>query len=169
MAIPGCWIHYRQECSSSGTSIRSITHRQAGPKSIWRVDTLPNRSKSSIPVPSVYMYKLRMHPPHHESLFFPACACSCSTICLLQLKKWSVYRFSLIFVHRSVIDVLSAGEEAAWLGHLMPVLAVGAQFPCQTGDSEDDEGEDGSVGLPVGRLSVPTTGRRPDVLGVSVA
>jgi hypothetical protein len=63
-------------------------------------------------------------------------------------------------------DVLSAGVESAGLGHLISDLALGAQLPGQRGDAKDDETEGGSVGLPVGRLGVPTTGRRPNVLGV---
>jgi hypothetical protein len=53
------------------------------------------------------------------------------------------------------------------LGHLVAVFPVGAQLPHHGRDAEDDDAEDGRVGLPVGRLRVPTTGRRPDVLGVA--
>ena len=63
--------------------------------------------------------------------------------------------------------VLSARIEATCFGHLMAVLSVGAQLPHQGCDTEDDDAEDGRVGLPVGRLRIPTTGRRPDVLGVA--
>lgn len=49
----------------------------------------------------------------------------------------------------------------------MAVLSVGAQLPHQGCDTEDDDAEDGRVGLPVGRLRIPTTGRRPDVLRIT--
>jgi hypothetical protein len=49
----------------------------------------------------------------------------------------------------------------------MAVFPLGAQLPHQGRDAEDDDAEDGRVGLPVGRLRIPTTGRRPDVLGVA--
>jgi hypothetical protein len=63
--------------------------------------------------------------------------------------------------------VLSAGEEATRLGHLVAVLSVCADHPGHSDDAAHDEAHDGRVGLPVGGLRVPTTGRRPDVLWVS--
>jgi hypothetical protein len=65
--------------------------------------------------------------------------------------------------------VLSAGKEAARLGHLVAVLSVCADHPGHSDDAAHDEAHDGRVGLPVGGLRVPTTGRRPDVLWVSAA
>jgi hypothetical protein len=53
------------------------------------------------------------------------------------------------------------------LGHLVAVLAVCAQHPGHSDDAAEGEADDGRVGFPVGGLGVPTTGRRPDVLGVS--
>lgn len=64
------------------------------------------------------------------------------------------------------LDILSAGEEAAWLGHLVSEFALGAQVPRQGCDADDDGAEDGGVCLPVGGLSVPAAGWRPDVLGI---
>lgn len=52
------------------------------------------------------------------------------------------------------------------LGHLVTVFAVGAEGPCQSGDAGNGEAHDGRVGLPVCGLRIPTTGWRPDVLGV---
>ena len=63
-------------------------------------------------------------------------------------------------------DVLSAGEEAALLGHLVAVLALFGNGPGHADDADEDEADDGRVALPVGGLRIPTTGRRPDVLGV---
>jgi hypothetical protein len=54
-------------------------------------------------------------------------------------------------------------------GHLVAVLEVCAQHPGHSDNAADGEAYDGCVGSPVGGLGVPTTGRRPDVLGVSVA
>lgn len=50
----------------------------------------------------------------------------------------------------------------------MSELPLGTQVPNESCDAENNGAEDGSVGLPVGRLGIPTTGRRPDVLGVAV-
>ena len=61
--------------------------------------------------------------------------------------------------------VLSRGEESALLGHLVSVLAIGRDGKGHGCNAKDDGAHDGGVGLPVGGLSVPTTGRRPDVLG----
>ena len=63
--------------------------------------------------------------------------------------------------------VLSAREESVAFGHLVAILAVCAQHPGHSDDAAEGEAYDGGVGFPVGGLGVPTTGRRPDVLGVS--
>jgi hypothetical protein len=52
------------------------------------------------------------------------------------------------------------------LGHLVAVFMVGAEFPHHCSDHDNDAACNGSVGLPVRGLTVPTTGRRPDVLWV---
>lgn len=65
------------------------------------------------------------------------------------------------------IYVLSAGEEAVGLGHLGAVFQLAAQLEKQSLNAEDDGEGDGSVPLPVGRLAVPATRGRPDVLGVA--
>lgn len=44
---------------------------------------------------------------------------------------------------------------------------LGAEPPGQSSDSGHGKAENEGVGLPVGGLGVPTTGRRPDVLGIS--
>ena len=49
----------------------------------------------------------------------------------------------------------------------MANLMLGTILPDHGGNAKDDQAEDGGVLLPVGRLGVPTTGRRPDVLGVA--
>ena len=67
----------------------------------------------------------------------------------------------------SCLNILSAGIEATRLGHLVTVLQLGANLPDRSSDEEDNAAEDGRVLLPVGRLSVPTTRRRPDVLGIA--
>jgi hypothetical protein len=72
-----------------------------------------------------------------------------------------------VHVHVHLHDVLSAGEEAALLGHLVAVFAVGADHPDHADDAAEDQAHDGRVALPVVGLGVPTAGRRPDVLGVS--
>ena len=63
--------------------------------------------------------------------------------------------------------VLSAGEESVAFGHLVAVFAVCAEHPGHADDAAEGEAYDGRVGFPVGWLGVPTTSRRPDVLGVS--
>lgn len=52
-------------------------------------------------------------------------------------------------------------------GHLVAIFAVCAEHPGHADDATEGEAYDGRVGFPVGGLGVPTTGRRPDVLGVS--
>lgn len=49
-----------------------------------------------------------------------------------------------------------------------PSFPVGAELPRNGDDAEHGGAGDERVGAPVGRLGVPTTGRRPDVLGVTV-
>lgn len=61
----------------------------------------------------------------------------------------------------------SAWVEAALLREFRSELVPCAISECNRCDAEDDETHDGRVGLPVGGLCVPTTGRRPDVLGVT--
>jgi hypothetical protein len=63
--------------------------------------------------------------------------------------------------------VLSAWEESVAFGHLVAVFAVCAEHPGHADDAAEGEAYNGRVGFPVGGLGVPTTGRRPDVLGVS--
>lgn len=47
---------------------------------------------------------------------------------------------------------VSAGEEAALLRHLVSVFALGAEAEEDTGDQDDREAHDGSVGFPILRL-----------------
>jgi hypothetical protein len=65
--------------------------------------------------------------------------------------------------------VLSAREESTLLGHLVAVLEVCAHCPGHADDAGEHQAHDGRVAFPVGGLGVPTSGRRPDVLGVSAA
>lgn len=114
---------------------------------------------------------------------------SCSITCLLQLQQEAVSHldatrgymmrtrgadaaesrhprgFGRVPAHGA--DLLSAGVEAALLGHARPVLEVRADFPDHGCDSGDGDEADGRVRLPVGRPGVPATGGRPNVLGVS--
>lgn len=50
-----------------------------------------------------------------------------------------------------------------------PSFPVGAELPRNGDDAEHGGSGDERVGTPVGRLGVPTTRRRPDVLGVTVS
>lgn len=110
---------------------------------------------------------------HHDSSAFACCAAfsfcarSCSTTCLLQLSRTAKSAQLPRGKRNAARNALSAWIEAISLGHPVPEFFVGAQLPRQSGDAEDDETKDGRVGLPVGRLRVPTTGRRPDVLGIA--
>jgi hypothetical protein len=65
-------------------------------------------------------------------------------------------------------DILSAGEETALLWELCSRLSLSADAPCEGDNADDCSAHNGSVGLPVLWLGVPTTGWRPDVLWVSV-
>ena len=56
----------------------------------------------------------------------------------------------------------------AYLGHLVSVLPLRADAPGHSCDSKHNTHDDSRVRLPVLRLSVPTTGGRPDVLRVPV-
>ena len=88
-------------------------------------------------------------------------------ICLLQLRQTPL---SALWSAKSTgkrRHVLSARVETAGLGHLVAELLLGADLPGPAGDAEDDGREEERVALPVGRLGVPATGRRPDVLGVA--
>lgn len=64
--------------------------------------------------------------------------------------------------------VPSARIPLAGLGLVRPLLAVGAKLPGNGDNAKDDGAGNQSVAPPVGRLSVPTTSRRPDVFGVAV-
>lgn len=88
-------------------------------------------------------------------------------ICLLQLEGKVSAREPTKTMAAS-INILSAWVETSWLGHLVTELPLGAQVPDHSSDAKDADTENGRVGLPVGRLGVPTTGRRPDVLGIPV-
>lgn len=65
-------------------------------------------------------------------------------------------------------NVLPAGEEAAGLGHLVAVLPVSADAEGNGSNANNEGAHDRSVGLPVARLSVPTTSGGPNFLGVPV-
>lgn len=55
--------------------------------------------------------------------------------------------------------VLSAWEEASLFRHPGSVLMVCAVFEDYCCDAEDDEAHNGGIGLPVGRLCVPSSSR----------
>jgi hypothetical protein len=55
-----------------------------------------------------------------------------------------------------------------YLGHLVSVLPLRADAPRHSCDSNDYTKHDGGIRAPVLGLGVPTTGGRPDVLGVPV-
>jgi hypothetical protein len=65
-----------------------------------------------------------------------------------------------------VAFVLSAREESVLLRHLVAVFSVGAEPPGHADNADEDGAHDEGVGFPVRGLRIPTTGRRPDVLGV---
>lgn len=62
--------------------------------------------------------------------------------------------------------ILSAREESVRFGHLVAVFSLCAETPGSSANACDHGAHNHGVGLPVGRLAVPTTGRRPDVLWV---
>ena len=97
---------------------------------------------------------------------FSFCAFSCSIICLLQLWDEKLARVE-VSAESGPGDILSAGEEAVRLGHLVSVLELGAQLPDSRCDAKDNRPRNRRVFLPVGRLRIPTTGRRPDMLGIT--
>jgi hypothetical protein len=66
------------------------------------------------------------------------------------------------------LHVLSARVPAPGLGPARPRLPLGAKVPRHGHNRRHDGARDDGVALPVGRLRVPTTGRRPDVLGVPI-
>lgn len=63
--------------------------------------------------------------------------------------------------------VLSAREELVLARHLVAVLELRAEVPDASDNESHDTANNGCVGPPVGRLGVPTTSRRPDVLRVA--
>lgn len=62
----------------------------------------------------------------------------------------------------------SQGRGGAYARHFVSVFNLGAVAEGHGDDAEEDASNDRRVGLPVLGLRVPTTGRRPDVLGVAV-
>src|SRR4051794_23679719 len=91
--------------------------------------------------------------PSRARLF--ACS-SCSA-------TWSVYFAGIVDGE----NALSARSEAPRLGHLVSVLEFGAELPGGSGYAEDEKASKRRVALPISRLGIPTTGWRPDVLGVA--
>ena len=65
-------------------------------------------------------------------------------------------------------NVLPAGEEAAGLRHLVTIFPVSTDAEGDSSNTNDKGTHDRSVGLPVARLSVPTTRGGPNFLGVPV-
>lgn len=62
--------------------------------------------------------------------------------------------------------VLSARVPFPRLRLARPSLTLGAELPGDGDNGRHDDTGNDRVSLPVRRLSVPATGRRPDVLGV---
>lgn len=100
------------------------------------------------------------------------CAASCSLICFVQyleganLSGCFKMRQHYAISHPNILRI--PNSQLTYLGHLVSVLSVCADAPRHSCDSNDDTEHNGSVCAPVLGLSVPTTGRRPDVLGVPV-
>jgi hypothetical protein len=118
----------------------------------------PNNSLTfdGIPIAVVCLRFYHAEPPSRFASF-----ASCSTICLLQLRRCQLANASL--TSHVGNDSLSTGIEASLLGHPRPLFQVCAYVECDGSDAEDDGAHDQGVGLPVCGLRVPSTGRRPDV------
>jgi len=61
---------------------------------------------------------------------------------------------------------VATGKEPAGLWHPIAMLSLSTDTPCYGDNSKDDYSGDSGIGPPVCWLSVPTSGRRPDLLGV---
>ena len=61
----------------------------------------------------------------------------------------------------------SARVKSALFWECCSVLVLCAVVEDHGGDAEDDQAHESSIPAPIGRLSIPTTGRRPDVFGVA--
>jgi hypothetical protein len=98
------------------------------------------------------------------------CAFSCSMICFDQyLEGANLPGCCEMCQQDSCCHVPSRfNPPNTYLGHLVSVLPLCADTPGHSCDSKHDTHNNSSVCLPVLRLSVPTTGGRPDVLGVPV-
>lgn len=92
-----------------------------------------------------------------------------STSCVLQCQP-KTFSLSCVTISNRTgrWNVLSAGEEPALLRHHVAHLLLGADLPDNGNNTGHDGTDDGGVTLPVRGLGVPTTGRRPDVLGVAI-
>lgn len=66
-------------------------------------------------------------------------------------------------------NILSASVPLPLLRSVRPLFSSSAELPRNRNDSGHDDTSNQGVGAPVRRLRVPTTGWRPDVLGVTVA
>ena len=64
--------------------------------------------------------------------------------------------------------ILPIHTRQTYLGHLVSVLFLRADAPRHGCDSDDYTEHDRGVCAPVLGLGVPTTGGRPDVLGVPI-
>lgn len=65
--------------------------------------------------------------------------------------------------------ILSTRVPFTRLGFVCPILTVRAKLPGNGDNAKDNGTGNDGVASPVSRLSIPTTGRRPDVLGVTVS
>lgn len=112
--------------------------------------------------PNLYRHRL---PMQLYDDFPSLTSFSCSMICLLQLFHVSS-RPSHEAHHQD--NILSTWVETPWLWELCADLSLGADGPDESGDGEDGRQHNSSIDLPVLRLCVPATSRRPDVLWISV-
>ena len=101
---------------------------------------------------------------------FAASARSCSIICLLQLTPTPTVskakRHPFSYVERD-LSVLSTREKPPLLRHPRPIFPLRTDAPCHRRDPKHDHHHYRRVGLPIGRLRIPPSRRRPDVLRVS--
>jgi hypothetical protein len=67
-----------------------------------------------------------------------------------------------------MVNLLSTGIKSVWLGHAWSFFDIRADSPCDASYSDYHKTEKRCILFPIGRLRVPTTGRRPDMLWIAV-
>ena len=63
--------------------------------------------------------------------------------------------------------LLATWEKPIWFRHFVSDLPLCADLPCKSGDTKYDKTHHCSIRLPIMRLRVPATSRRPDMLGIA--